>query len=252
MTDTPMTPARERMIRIWHEELARLTDRTAVARREALGDLLAEVDRLRGALSDATDQVAELESDLGGATAESAALKERLREAAMARVWTNEDGKKFVFVDDIKGPLLSTTPSEPSGRAHLGALGLGADAPPGPRPTGLPVGLTGRARHDARVALETARRAADQNEAAEHAESRADLDAMRADHPAPCRVPDSPDCDCPLTEAQARRIEQDRPDTGIAHEGCTLPLDRLLVCGHCPHQICDRCRRCPHTCFCAA
>ncbi|MYX67379.1 hypothetical protein K388_05562 [Streptomyces sp. KhCrAH-43] len=141
MTDTPMTPDRERMIRIWHEELHRLTDRTAVARREALGDLLAEVDRLRAALSEATDQVAELESDLGGATAESAALKQRLHEAAMARVWTNEDGKKFVFVDDIKGPLLN-------------ALGMGADAPTGARPTGLPVGLTGRARHDARVAAE--------------------------------------------------------------------------------------------------
>lgn len=25
----------------------------------------------------------------------------------------------------------------------------------------------------------------------------AELDAMRADHPAPCRVPDSPDCTCP-------------------------------------------------------
>lgn len=50
MTDTPMTPDRERMIRIWHEELRRLTDPTAVARREALGDLLAEVDRLRAEL----------------------------------------------------------------------------------------------------------------------------------------------------------------------------------------------------------
>ena len=80
----------------------------------------------------------------------------------------------------------------------IDALGLGADAPPGPRPTGLPVGLTGRARHDARVALETGRRAADQNEAAELAEGRALLDAMRADHPAPCRVPDSPDCTCPV------------------------------------------------------
>jgi len=56
MTTTPMPPERERIIRIWHEELHRLTDRTAVARREALGDLLAEVDRLQA-------QVAELEAD---------------------------------------------------------------------------------------------------------------------------------------------------------------------------------------------
>ncbi|MYW30141.1 hypothetical protein [Streptomyces sp. SID2119] len=50
---TPLTPERERMIRIWHEELFRLQDRTAVARREALGDLLAEVDRLRAELDKA-------------------------------------------------------------------------------------------------------------------------------------------------------------------------------------------------------
>ncbi|MFF3094158.1 hypothetical protein [Streptomyces cyaneofuscatus] len=61
MTDTSMTPDRERMIRIWHEELHRLTDPTAVARREALGDLLAEVDRLRGEVSDATGRVDFLE-----------------------------------------------------------------------------------------------------------------------------------------------------------------------------------------------
>ncbi|WP_329309337.1 hypothetical protein [Streptomyces microflavus] len=42
------------MIRIWHEELFRLQDRTAVARREALGDLLAEVDRLRAELDKVT------------------------------------------------------------------------------------------------------------------------------------------------------------------------------------------------------
>lgn len=37
---------------------------------------------------------------------ENAAFKKRLHEAAMARVWTNGDGKKFVFADDLKGPLL--------------------------------------------------------------------------------------------------------------------------------------------------
>jgi len=38
------------------------------------------------------------------------ALQQRLHEAAMAKVWTNEDGKKFVFVDDLTGPLLGITP----------------------------------------------------------------------------------------------------------------------------------------------
>ena len=35
-----------------------------------------------------------------------AELEKRLHAAAMARVWTNEDGKRFVFADDLKGPLL--------------------------------------------------------------------------------------------------------------------------------------------------
>ncbi|MFC9987857.1 hypothetical protein ACFXKV_04670 [Streptomyces globisporus] len=35
------------------------------------------------------------------------------------------------------------------------------------------------------------------NEAVEMAEAEAELEAMRREHPAPCRVPDSPDCTCP-------------------------------------------------------
>lgn len=55
-----------------------------------------------------------------------AELEQRLHDAAMARVWTNEDGKKFVFADDLKGPLLGTTPVEVPqsalrGRARLDA-----------------------------------------------------------------------------------------------------------------------------------
>lgn len=46
------------------------------------------------------------------AEAERDNLKARLSDAAMARVWTNEDGKKFVFADDLKGPLLGTSPTE--------------------------------------------------------------------------------------------------------------------------------------------
>ena len=48
---------------------------------------------------------------------------------------------------------------------------------------------------------------ASQNEAAELAEGMAGLDAMRADHPAPCRVPDSPDCTCPDGEAPLEEDE---------------------------------------------
>ncbi|MFJ7525150.1 hypothetical protein ACIQ1S_09505 [Streptomyces griseus] len=39
--------------------------------------------------------------------------------------------------------------------------------------------------------------AAPADEAAELTEAEAELEAMRREHPAPCRVPDSPDCTCP-------------------------------------------------------
>lgn len=58
---------------------------TEKALHEIASALSAEVDRLR---------------------AERDALKERLHKAAMTRTWRNEDGKKFVFVEDIVGPLL--------------------------------------------------------------------------------------------------------------------------------------------------
>ncbi|WP_406190219.1 hypothetical protein OH791_33765 [Streptomyces anulatus] len=92
--------------------------------------------------------------------------------------------------------------------------------------------------------------AAPVDEAAELAEGAAELEAMRREHPAPCRVPDSPDCTCPLTPEQALRIERDRPETRTTHD-CTLPLVRRLDCGHCPHEVCEDCDRCPHTCECA-
>lgn len=31
---------------------------------------------------------------------------------------------------------------------------------------------------------------------------------------------------------------------------CTLPPTRLLPCGCCPHQVCEDCERCVHTCEC--
>lgn len=48
--------------------------------------------------------------------------------------------------------------------------------------------------------------AAPVDEAADLAEGLAGLDTMRAQHPAPCRVPDSPDCTCPVTADQAPRL----------------------------------------------
>ncbi|MDX3324779.1 hypothetical protein PV405_08870 [Streptomyces sp. ME02-6979-3A] len=128
MTDTPMTPDRERMIRIWHEELARLTDRTAVMRREALGDLLAEIDRLRA-------QVAELEA----AVERTHGLASRLEEFAENALRVDDRELYTAIATDLRSRL------------------AGQDAGT-PRPTGLPSGLTGGARHDARAAAEAAPR----------------------------------------------------------------------------------------------
>lgn len=52
-----------------------------------------------------------------------------------------------------------------------------------------------------------------------------------------------------LSPEQARWIEHQRPETSTAHD-CNLPLVRRLDCGHCPHEVCQDCDRCPHTCEC--
>ncbi|WP_097930871.1 MULTISPECIES: hypothetical protein [unclassified Streptomyces] len=91
--------------------------------------------------------------------------------------------------------------------------------------------------------------AAPVDEAAEMAEAEAELEAMRREHPDPCRVPASPDCTCPLTPEQALRIERDRPESRTTHD-CRIPLVRRFGCGHCPHEVCQDCDRCPHTCEC--
>ncbi|RPK56210.1 hypothetical protein EES43_24520 [Streptomyces sp. ADI96-02] len=181
MTDTPMTPERERTIRIWHEELHGLTDRTAVARREALGDLLAEVDRLRGELSDATAELAE--------NARAMNVLCRHRETAEARVAELEALKPARFQD-------------------CQACGASYEY-------GHPCS------------------------ACEFKKQMADVQAGIRD-----ALP------CALSPEQARRIEQERPETNTAHD-CNLPLVRRLDCGHCPHEICQDCDRSPHTCRCA-
>ncbi|WP_405187326.1 hypothetical protein OG582_40530 (plasmid) [Streptomyces anulatus] len=72
--------------------------------------------------------------------------------------------------------------------------------------------------------------AAPVDEAAELAEGAAELEAMRREHPAPCRVPDSPDCTCP-----APRI---RRNSGT----CTR-------CGDTAAQWCPDCEACRLGCF---
>lgn len=49
--------------------------------------------------------------------------------------------------------------------------------------------------------------------------------------------------------AELRRIEAERPEAGFSHR-CGIPLVQRLDCGHCPHEVCQDCERCPHFCQC--
>lgn len=148
MTDTPMTPDR---LAEYRALIARTTDAGAlVASPGVLRDLLAEVDRLREELSDATAELAENTRAMNVLRRHRDTAESRL--AAVERLAEEADDKCNSTVDT---DLL------------LDALGLSADAPPGARLTGLPAGLTGRARHEARVAIETARRTPKESPAGE-------------------------------------------------------------------------------------
>ncbi|MFE3429832.1 hypothetical protein [Streptomyces sp. NPDC059171] len=59
------------------------------------------------------------------------------------------------------------------------------------------------------------------DEAAEMAEEEAELEAMRCEHPAPCRVPDSPDCTCPSPERLLASDELERELRGHLFGGGT-------------------------------
>lgn len=93
----------------------------------AIRALLAELDRVRAERDAFADRVDELKEQMltaqGDVASEAlrttkaeaerdelkkrvAVLDGRLNEAAMTRVWTNEDGKKFVFLEDIAPALL--------------------------------------------------------------------------------------------------------------------------------------------------
>ncbi|MCW7941607.1 hypothetical protein AAW14_06045 [Streptomyces hygroscopicus] len=56
------------------------------------------------------EDVPALLAELAAVRAERDALAKRLHDAAMTRTWRNEDGKKFVFVEDIAPALLGITP----------------------------------------------------------------------------------------------------------------------------------------------
>ena len=56
----------------------------------------------------ARDAVPALLTDNDQLRGDNDALNKRLHDAGMTRVWTNEDGKKFVFLEDIAPALLGT------------------------------------------------------------------------------------------------------------------------------------------------
>ncbi|MDX5526139.1 hypothetical protein PV677_36330 [Streptomyces sp. DE06-01C] len=72
--------------------------------------------------------------------------------------------------------------------------------------------------------------AAPVDEAAEMAEAEAELEAMRREHPAPCRVPDSPDCTCPDKLPVFTGADWDGPIARCswgAHMAALLPSGRI-------------------------
>ncbi|MFE4583286.1 hypothetical protein [Streptomyces chartreusis] len=50
-------------------------------------------------------------------------------------------------------------------------------------------------------------------------------------------------------KALLRKREEAAAAEEAAHR-CTLPPTRFLACGCCPHQVCEDCERCAHTCEC--
>lgn len=126
MTDR-LTPEREAEI---VEHLA-ATENWSIGNLAAR-DLLAELTAVRAELAARTEHIAFLDRNTlpelhrtvqhhidgkqrwrGRAErveAERDALKKRLHDAAMTRTWRNEDGKKFVFVEDIAPILLGVEP----------------------------------------------------------------------------------------------------------------------------------------------
>ncbi|MEW2266910.1 hypothetical protein [Streptomyces sp. NPDC047868] len=79
---------------------------------KASGQLLATLPHWAGSIAlwmcVARDAFPALLADNDQLRAENQALTKRLHDAAMTRTWTNEDGKKFVFVEDIAPALLGT------------------------------------------------------------------------------------------------------------------------------------------------
>ncbi|MFK0159078.1 hypothetical protein ACIQVK_44290 [Streptomyces sp. NPDC090493] len=56
-------------------------------------------------------------------------------------------------------------------------------------------------------------------------------------------------------QACVKALAREEADAAAAEENahrCTLPPNRFLPCGCCPHQVCEVCEGCAHTCECSA
>lgn len=57
-------------------------------------------------------------------------------------------------------------------------------------------------------------------------------------------------CQACVKALLSKREEAEAGATAEATHRCTLPPNRFLPCGCCPHQVCEDCERCAHTCEC--
>ncbi|MFD4547198.1 hypothetical protein [Streptomyces sp. NPDC058466] len=84
-------------------ELDRRTEDVAFLERATLPELRREVEHHKAGKERWRDRAEKAEP-------ERDALQGRLHQIALAKVWTNEDRKQFVFVEDIVGPLFGIEP----------------------------------------------------------------------------------------------------------------------------------------------
>lgn len=91
------------------------TDNIAVLRERAQRHAHEAVDQYWGHFNDIQRMLAEqvitpLLHTVSRIVAERDALQGRLHQVALAKVWTNEDGKRFVFADDVAQAVFGIKP----------------------------------------------------------------------------------------------------------------------------------------------
>ncbi|MFI5649927.1 hypothetical protein ACIA71_01740 [Streptomyces anulatus] len=188
MTDTPMTP--DRLAEIRNRKLDEVTSGPWLLADDENGRPLVYAERVGG-----HGRTLALPLFLAGAATEADA-----QFVASARQAVPE---LLAEVDRLRGELSDATAELAENARAMNALRRHRDTA------------------EARIAALTAAPVDEADEAAELAEGAAELEAMRRDHPAPCRVPDSPDCTCPSPERLLARDELKRMLRGHLFGGGT-------------------------------